>query len=71
MVVLSTNLYDRICGYISKYPGLTIGCEQDLKKEFPDIDLLTLSAVLSKEWQKRIRKHHHVIVQNAQNILKR
>lgn len=71
MVVLSMELYDRICDYVAKYDGLTINCDRDMRKEFPAVDSHTLSAVLSKEWQKRIKKHHHTVVQNAQNILKR
>lgn len=71
MVVLSTELYDRICGYIGQYNGLTIDCDRDIRKEFPAIDTHTLSAVLSKEWQKRIKRHHYTVLQNAQAILKR
>lgn len=70
MVVLSTQVYEKLCSFISNYKGLAIGCEQDLKIAFPHIDPLTLSAVLSKESQKRIKKHHYVILRNAQSILK-
>jgi hypothetical protein len=67
-MVLSTELYDQICEFISKYHGLTIDCDRDIRTAFPAIDSHTLSAVLSKEWQKRIKKHHHHVVQNADNI---
>lgn len=71
MVVLSIAKYTRICDFITKYKGLTIDCDRDLRSKFPDIEPQTLSAVLSKEWQKRIKKHHHNIVQMAPNLLKR
>lgn len=69
MVILSTELYDQICAFVYNYKGLTIDCDHDLRQAFPAIDACTLSAVLSKEWQKRIKKHHHYVLQNAHNIL--
>lgn len=61
MVVSTIETYNSICDYISKYKGLTIDCDRDIRIASPDIDPLTLSAVLSKEWQKRITRHHHII----------
>ena len=70
MVVISAEVHDKICKFMETYKGLTIDCERELKKVFHDVDSQTVSAILSKEWQKRVKRHHHYIVRNATAILK-
>lgn len=70
MVVISTETYEKICEFCMKFKGLTIYCEQELHKKFPEIDPQVLSAILSKEWQKHIKNRHHDIVRAGRNLLK-
>lgn len=70
MVVISTETYEKICEFCTKFKGLTIHCEQELRKQFTDVDPQVLSAILSKEWQKHIKTWHHRIVRAGPDLLK-
>ncbi|XP_055325956.1 CDAN1-interacting nuclease 1-like, partial [Sitodiplosis mosellana] len=50
--------------------GLTIHCEQELRKFFSHIDPQVLSAILSKEWQKHIKQWHHRIARSGADLLR-
>lgn len=70
MVIVSTDSYMKIKRYFENFNGLTIHCEQNLKQIFTELDPLVVSAILSKEWQKHIKYHHHNIMRMAAIILK-
>lgn len=70
MVVISSKTYDDICSFIANFNGLSIDCEHALKQKFSDCDSLTVSAILSKEWQKHIRYHHANVVSHSKDLLK-
>lgn len=70
MVVVSTQTYDEIRKFCENFHGLTIDCEQELYKRFPEIDAQVLCAILSKEWQKINKHRHHIINRAAPNLLK-
>lgn len=69
MVVVNAETYDKIRKCFSSFSGLTIHCEQELRKKFSDLDPQVVSAILSKEWQKHIRNRHHYIIRDAHNLL--
>lgn len=70
MVVISTEIYEKICEFCTKFRGLTIYCEQELHKNFSEVDPQVLSAILSKEWQKHIKHRHHKIARSGPDLLK-
>lgn len=70
MVVVSTELHEEICKFCSLFKGLTLKCEEELRKEFVDVDPQVLSAILSKESQKHIKHRHHIIVRSAPKLLR-
>lgn len=70
MVVISTETHENICRFCANFKGLNIHCEQELIKNFPDIESHVLSAILSKEWQKNIKHRHHLVVRAGPNLLK-
>ncbi|XP_031626679.1 protein C15orf41 homolog [Contarinia nasturtii] len=69
MVIISTENYEKIVEFCSKFKGLTIHCERQLHKKFSDIDSQVLSAILSKEWQKHIKQRHHIILKSSRIYL--
>lgn len=69
MVVVSTEIYEKVRRCIASFSGLTIHCEQELRKRFSNLDPQVVSAILSKEWQKHIRNHHYHIIRNANSLL--
>lgn len=70
MVVINTETYEKICEFCTKFRGLTIHCEQELRKKFSEIDPQVLSAILSKEVQKHIKHWHHRIARTGHDLLK-
>ncbi|TMW49597.1 hypothetical protein DOY81_005340 [Sarcophaga bullata] len=53
--ILATEEYKELCDYIQNYNGLAIECEMDLIERFPQIQRLTLKAVLQTELGNRLR----------------
>lgn len=42
MIILTREKYNEICLFIKKYKGLSMDCEVELCKQFPDVPALTL-----------------------------
>lgn len=70
MVVISTQIYEDICRFCSNYKGLSINCEEDLRKNFANINEEVLSAILSKECQKNIKHRYHFLLRSGPSLLK-
>lgn len=70
MVVISTTTYNKICKFYENYNGLSHYCEQEAKKAFGDVHPYTVTAILSKEWQKHTKHQHHNILRAAKLIMK-
>lgn len=69
MVVISTKTYNTIRKFYENFNGLSHYCEQEAKKTFSDIHPYTVTAILSKEWQKNTRYQHHNIQRVAKLIM--
>lgn len=70
MVVLNTQTYGEMCDFIAQFTGLSIYCEEKLKKRFSDIDPQVVSAIRSREWQKHTRNLHQRISRSAYKLLR-
>lgn len=61
MVILSTEVYNEVVQFIRNNNGLAIDEEADLKNQFPNICVATLSSIFSREWQEMVKaKHPHM-----------
>lgn len=70
MVVISTEIYEKIQLSFRKFHGLAIHCEQELRKKYPELDPIVITAILSKEWQKHVKNNHHFMQKAANKLLK-
>lgn len=70
MVVISSESFHEICEFCTSFRGLTIHCEQDLRKKFSEIDPQVLSAILSTFVKKHIKQRHHRIARSGPDLLK-
>ncbi|XP_017098344.1 CDAN1-interacting nuclease 1 [Drosophila bipectinata] len=69
--VLSHVEYQRICLFISRYRGLAIDCEYELRNRiFQDVDPMALTCILQSEVFNRSRGHHSKNDQRAKKLLK-
>lgn len=69
MVVVTTNQHDEICKFIRAFNGLAIDCELELKKKFSHINDKTLTSILSRQINQRIRAAHPFLTANASTLL--
>ncbi|GAB0090312.1 CDAN1-interacting nuclease 1 [Sergentomyia squamirostris] len=71
VVMITTAKYNEIIDYIRTYNGLTIDCDCDLKKAFPEFsgNPLVLSSILSREVQNRLKTTYHIIQAQAVQLL--
>lgn len=61
--------YNEITEYIKNYRGLSIDCQEDMKKQFPDVSPRTLGSILSKSGQNKLRQFHYKLSQKAPMLL--
>lgn len=69
MVVISTETYNRIRKFYENFNGLSYYCELEAKRVFSDVHPYTVTAILSKEWQKHTKHQHHNIQRAAKLIM--
>lgn len=58
MVILSTEIYNEVVHFIRNHNGLPIDEEADLQNKFPNVALATLSSILAREWQEKVKAKH-------------
>ncbi|KAH8335751.1 hypothetical protein KR067_009544, partial [Drosophila pandora] len=69
--VLSNVQYQRICQFISRYRGLAIDCEYELRNRiFQDVDPMALTCILQSEVFNKTRGQHSKNDQRAKKLLK-
>lgn len=69
MVVISSNQHAEICQFIRIFNGLAIDCETELKQKYPSINDKTLSSILSRQYQQRIKSAHPRLTASAEKLL--
>lgn len=71
MIVLSTETYEKICDFFKNTHIMSMGCEEELEKQFSYVEAPVLGAILSKKRQKHIKNRHHLILKSAPFLLKK
>ncbi|KAG4075344.1 hypothetical protein HA402_003135 [Bradysia odoriphaga] len=69
MVILSTEIYNEVVEFIRNHNGLPVDEEDDLRKRFPNVCLATLSSILSREWQEKVKARHSYIKDRTKKII--
>lgn len=69
MVIITANQHADICQFIRTFNGLAIDCETELKQKYPQINAKTLSSILSRQYQQRIKSIHPHLTSNADKLL--
>lgn len=69
--ILNASEYRDLCEFINNYHGLAIDCEMELQDKFPQIQRLTLKAILQIELTNRMRSEYWRYDANAKKYLKR
>lgn len=67
--VLNDNEYNKLSEFVNNFHGLAIDCEMELKDNFPQIQRLTLKAILDTEMSNRFRTHNWRYDANATKYL--
>lgn len=69
MVILNYEQYSEIQQFINKFRGLSIDCNRELLKKFPQHSPETLGSILSREVQQRLRQSHGKISARGEDLL--
>lgn len=69
MVILNYDQYSNIQQFIQKYRGLSIDCNRELIKEFPQHSPEMLGSILSRETLQRLKQSHAKISARAESLL--
>lgn len=70
MVIISEKIYNKIIEFITNFNYLAIECENEIKKQFPDIPLLTLKGIISKYGQNSTKSFYYKNHRSAHLILR-
>lgn len=69
MVILSTEIYNEVVQFIRNHNGLPIDEEVDLQNKFPNVCLATLSSILAREWQEKVKMKHSFIKERTKKFI--
>ena len=67
--ILTAEEYKELCDYIENYKGLAIDCEVELVDRFPQIQRLTLKAVLQRQFLNHLHSESWLYSANAAKYL--
>lgn len=69
MVIVNEVTYNQITEYLVNYRGLTIECEEDLIKAFPELPRQTVKAIISKFGQNKLKQLYYKFSSRSDAIL--
>lgn len=69
MVILNEVVYKRLVDFLSRYSGLSIECEEEASKFYPDIPPETISSIISKQGQYSLRSFFYKFTKRADVII--
>ena len=69
MVILNQVTYNKLVDFLSRYPGLSIECEEEASKCFPDIPPETISSIISKQGQYSLKSFFYKFTKRADVII--
>ncbi|XP_062550499.1 CDAN1-interacting nuclease 1 isoform X2 [Armigeres subalbatus] len=69
MVILNYEQYSEIQQFIHKFRGLSMECNRELLKKFPQHSPEMLGSILSREVQQRLKQSHGKISARADDLL--
>lgn len=61
--------YQRIVVAIRSFKGLWIECDKHIQMQFPDTNSVTISSIVAREGQSRVKQHYPVINRDIRRIL--
>ncbi|KAJ6644280.1 CDAN1-interacting nuclease 1 [Pseudolycoriella hygida] len=69
MVILSTIIYNEVVEFIRNHDGLPFDEEADLQVKFPNVNAITLSSILAREWQEKIKAKHTYMKERTKKFI--
>lgn len=69
MVIVNEAMYNEIIKYLSNYRGLTIECEDEVVKGFPELPRSTIKAIISKYGQNTLKQLYYKFSSRSGAIL--
>lgn len=69
MVIVNETTYNQIVDFLFKYKGLSIECEEEVSKRFPDIPPDTIKSIISKQGQNTLKLFFYKYTKRSDSII--
>lgn len=69
MVIINEATYNQIVDFLFRYQGLSIECEEEASKRFPQIPPETIKSIISKQGQNSLKIFFYKYTKRADAII--
>jgi hypothetical protein len=69
MVIINDVKFNQVLSFLSNFRGLSIECEEEASKCFPDIPLETIKSIISKQGQNVLKSFFYKFTKRADSII--
>lgn len=69
MVIINEVTYNSIVDFLFKYQGLSIECEEEVSKRFPEIPPDTIKSIISKQGQNSLKIFFYKYTKRSDSII--
>lgn len=69
MVILNETVYNNIVRMLSTSQGLSIECEDEIVKSYPDLPKDTIRSIISKHGQNSLKSFFYKFASRSRSIL--